>query len=154
MKCNLKNSLILLSSTLLITACSSYPIRNLASFSQGNSQCYNRQSEPYTSVVDSHIHFICPQQIPVALASGVTTLIGGGTGRVGARPFFSIKKNPTPMRRISATDTAITIGVIPLRASFAFILVECIKYGLYSSSSFKKNRPRCYGTVSTFGNPS
>lgn len=30
--------------------------------------------------VDSHIHFICPQQIPCALYSGVTTLIGGGTG--------------------------------------------------------------------------
>ncbi|WP_231891438.1 urease subunit alpha [Paenibacillus swuensis] len=30
--------------------------------------------------VDSHIHFICPQQIETALASGVTTMIGGGTG--------------------------------------------------------------------------
>ena len=30
--------------------------------------------------VDSHIHFICPQQIDEALASGVTTMIGGGTG--------------------------------------------------------------------------
>ncbi len=30
--------------------------------------------------VDSHIHFICPQQIEEALASGVTTLVGGGTG--------------------------------------------------------------------------
>ncbi len=30
--------------------------------------------------VDSHIHFICPQQIETAIASGVTTMIGGGTG--------------------------------------------------------------------------
>jgi urease subunit alpha len=30
--------------------------------------------------IDSHIHFICPQQIEEALASGVTTMIGGGTG--------------------------------------------------------------------------
>ncbi len=30
--------------------------------------------------IDCHIHFICPQQIPEALASGVTTMIGGGTG--------------------------------------------------------------------------
>jgi len=30
--------------------------------------------------VDTHIHFICPQQIDEALASGVTTMIGGGTG--------------------------------------------------------------------------
>ena len=30
--------------------------------------------------IDSHIHFICPQQIDEALNSGVTTMIGGGTG--------------------------------------------------------------------------
>ena len=30
--------------------------------------------------IDTHIHFICPQQIDHALASGVTTMIGGGTG--------------------------------------------------------------------------
>ncbi|MDX2256053.1 MAG: urease subunit alpha [Pseudanabaenaceae cyanobacterium bins.39] len=30
--------------------------------------------------IDSHIHFISPQQIDVAIASGVTTMIGGGTG--------------------------------------------------------------------------
>jgi urease subunit alpha len=30
--------------------------------------------------IDSHIHFICPQQVDEALVSGVTTMIGGGTG--------------------------------------------------------------------------
>jgi urease subunit alpha len=30
--------------------------------------------------IDSHIHFICPQQIDEALMSGVTTMLGGGTG--------------------------------------------------------------------------
>ena len=30
--------------------------------------------------IDAHIHFICPQQIETAIASGVTTMIGGGTG--------------------------------------------------------------------------
>ncbi|MGK7891649.1 MAG: urease subunit alpha, partial [Leptolyngbyaceae cyanobacterium] len=30
--------------------------------------------------IDSHIHFICPQQIETAIASGVTTMLGGGTG--------------------------------------------------------------------------
>ena len=30
--------------------------------------------------IDTHIHFICPQQIDEALMSGVTTMIGGGTG--------------------------------------------------------------------------
>jgi len=30
--------------------------------------------------IDTHIHFICPQQIDEALSSGVTTMLGGGTG--------------------------------------------------------------------------
>jgi urease subunit alpha len=30
--------------------------------------------------IDTHIHFICPQQVETALASGVTTMLGGGTG--------------------------------------------------------------------------
>ncbi|WP_353258726.1 urease subunit alpha [Prochlorothrix hollandica] len=30
--------------------------------------------------IDSHIHFICPQQIETAIAAGITTMIGGGTG--------------------------------------------------------------------------
>jgi urease subunit alpha len=30
--------------------------------------------------IDAHIHMICPQQIETAIASGVTTMIGGGTG--------------------------------------------------------------------------
>ncbi len=30
--------------------------------------------------IDSHIHFICPQQVAEALTSGVTTMLGGGTG--------------------------------------------------------------------------
>ena len=29
---------------------------------------------------DSHIHFICPQQIDDAIHSGITTMLGGGTG--------------------------------------------------------------------------
>jgi len=30
--------------------------------------------------VDTHVHFICPQQIDTAIASGITTMLGGGTG--------------------------------------------------------------------------
>ena len=35
--------------------------------------------------LDVHIHFICPQQIDEALSSGVTTMIGGGTGPATVR---------------------------------------------------------------------
>jgi urease subunit alpha len=30
--------------------------------------------------IDAHIHFICPQQVEEAIASGITTMLGGGTG--------------------------------------------------------------------------
>ena len=30
--------------------------------------------------IDTHVHFICPQEVEVALSSGLTTLVGGGTG--------------------------------------------------------------------------
>jgi urease subunit alpha len=44
--------------------------------------------------IDTHIHFICPQQIDHALASGVTTLIGGGTGP--AHGTFATTCTPGP----------------------------------------------------------
>ncbi|BAS14987.1 urease subunit alpha [Arthrobacter sp. Hiyo8] len=30
--------------------------------------------------VDTHIHYISPDQVPTALCSGITTMVGGGTG--------------------------------------------------------------------------
>jgi urease subunit alpha len=44
--------------------------------------------------VDSHIHFICPQQIEEALTSGITTMIGGGTGP--ATGTFATTVTPGP----------------------------------------------------------
>ncbi|MFZ9406206.1 MAG: urease subunit alpha [Burkholderiaceae bacterium] len=44
--------------------------------------------------IDSHIHFICPQQIEEALASGITTMIGGGTGP--ATGTFATTVTPGP----------------------------------------------------------
>lgn len=44
--------------------------------------------------IDSHIHFICPQQIEEALSSGITTMIGGGTGP--ATGTFATTVTPGP----------------------------------------------------------
>ena len=44
--------------------------------------------------VDSHVHFICPQQIEEALMSGVTTMLGGGTG--AATGTFATTCTPGP----------------------------------------------------------
>lgn len=42
---------------------------------------------------DSHIHFICPQQAYESIASGITTMLGGGTGPRYVSPrHFSIEE--------------------------------------------------------------
>jgi urease subunit alpha len=55
--------------------------------------------------IDSHIHFICPQQIEEALCSGVTTMLGGGTGP--ATGTFATTCTPGPWnieRMLQAAD--------------------------------------------------
>nr|HET7858918.1 urease subunit alpha [Caldimonas sp.] len=54
--------------------------------------------------VDSHIHFICPQQIEAALASGVTTMLGGGTGP--ATGTFATTCTPGPWHLASMLKAA------------------------------------------------
>jgi urease subunit alpha len=54
--------------------------------------------------VDSHIHFICPQQIEEALMSGVTTMIGGGTGP--ATGTFATTCTPGPWHLASMLAAA------------------------------------------------
>ena len=62
--------------------------------------------------IDTHIHFICPQQIEEALNSGVTTMIGGGTGP--ATGTFATTCTPGPeniARMLQAADAfAMNIG--------------------------------------------
>jgi urease subunit alpha len=55
--------------------------------------------------IDSHIHFICPQQVDEALASGITTMLGGGTGP--ATGTFATTCTPGPWhieRMLQAAD--------------------------------------------------
>jgi urease subunit alpha len=63
---------------------------------------------------DSHIHFICPQQIEEALTSGITTMLGGGTGP--ATGTFATTCTPGPWhvaRMIEAADA------FPMNLAFA-----------------------------------
>jgi urease subunit alpha len=55
--------------------------------------------------IDSHIHFICPQQVDEALTSGITTMLGGGTGP--ATGTFATTCTPGPWhieRMLQAAD--------------------------------------------------
>ncbi|MEE3716659.1 urease subunit alpha [Tumidithrix elongata RA019] len=55
--------------------------------------------------IDTHIHFICPQQIEVAIASGVTTMIGGGTGPAAGTNATTCTPGPWHMyRMLQAAD--------------------------------------------------
>lgn len=50
--------------------------------------------------IDSHIHFICPQQIEHALASGVTTMLGGGTGPASGTLATTVTPGPWHIARM------------------------------------------------------
>jgi len=50
--------------------------------------------------IDCHIHFICPQQVDDALASGVTTMMGGGTGPAHGTLATTVTPGPWHMGRM------------------------------------------------------
>src|SRR2546430_1284017 len=50
--------------------------------------------------IDSHIHFICPQQVEEALMSGVTTMIGGGTGPAAGTNATTCTPGPWNIERM------------------------------------------------------
>ena len=64
--------------------------------------------------IDSHIHFICPQQIEDALHSGLTTMIGGGTGPAHGTLATTVTPGPWHMARMLQAADA-----FPMNLAFA-----------------------------------
>jgi urease subunit alpha len=64
--------------------------------------------------IDSHIHFICPQQIEEALMSGITTMLGGGTGPATGTNATTCTPGPWNIHRmLEAADSApMNIGLM------------------------------------------
>jgi urease subunit alpha len=82
--------------------------------------------------VDAHIHFICPQQIEEALMSGVTTMIGGGTGPATGTLATTCTPGPWHIHRmLEAADAfAMNLGFLGKgNTSVPGPLVEQIKAG-------------------------
>src|SRR6188472_2956741 len=82
--------------------------------------------------IDSHIHFICPQQIEEALMSGVTTMIGGGTGP--ATGTFATTCTPGPWHLMKMLEAAeafpMNLGFLGKgNVSVAEPLREQVRYG-------------------------
>ncbi|MDR3515564.1 MAG: urease subunit alpha [Azospirillaceae bacterium] len=61
--------------------------------------------------IDSHIHFICPQQIEEALASGVTTMLGGGTGPAAGTNATTCTPGPWHLQRMMQAAEAFPMNL-------------------------------------------
>ena len=82
--------------------------------------------------IDSHIHFICPQQIEEALMSGITTMIGGGTGPATGTFATTVTPGPWHMQRMLQAADAFPMNLGFLgkgNASLVPPLLEQIKAG-------------------------
>jgi len=82
--------------------------------------------------LDTHIHFICPQQIDEALMSGVTTMIGGGTGPATGTFATTCTPGPWHIHRMleAAEGFAINLGFLGKgNVSLPLPLVEQIEAG-------------------------
>ena len=82
--------------------------------------------------IDTHVHYICPQQIEEALYSGVTTLMGGGTGPAAGSTATTSAPGPWHIQRmLEAADAfPVNIGIFGKgNASLPAGLVEQIMAG-------------------------
>ncbi|HTQ02510.1 MAG TPA: urease subunit alpha [Polyangiaceae bacterium] len=82
--------------------------------------------------IDSHIHFICPQQIEDALMSGVTTMIGGGTGPAAGTNATTCTPGPFHLAQMlkAADGLPMNLGFLGKgNASLPFALEEQIRAG-------------------------
>jgi urease subunit alpha len=61
--------------------------------------------------IDSHIHFICPQQVEEALMSGVTTMIGGGTGPATGTNATTCTPGPWHLHRMLQAAEALPMNI-------------------------------------------
>ena len=82
--------------------------------------------------IDTHIHFICPQQIDEALMSGVTTMFGGGTGPATGTNATTCTPGPWHIARMleAAEGLPMNLGFMGKgNASLPGALVEQVKAG-------------------------
>ena len=82
--------------------------------------------------IDAHIHFICPQQIEEALMSGVTTMIGGGTGPATGTNATTCTPGPWHIQKMleASESFAMNLGFLAKgNASLPIALNEQVEAG-------------------------
>jgi urease subunit alpha len=61
--------------------------------------------------IDSHIHFICPQQVDDAIAAGITTLVGGGTGPATGTAATTCTPGPWHLARMLQAVEGLPVNI-------------------------------------------
>ena len=82
--------------------------------------------------IDAHIHFICPQQVEEALMSGITTMIGGGTGPATGTNATTCTPGPWHLQRMLQAVDALPVNIGLLgkgNASLPAALEEQVRAG-------------------------
>ncbi len=82
--------------------------------------------------MDAHIHFICPQQIEDALASGITTMLGGGTGPAHGTLATTCTPGPWHIGRMLQSFEALPMNLALAgkgNASLPGALIEMVRAG-------------------------
>jgi urease subunit alpha len=85
--------------------------------------------------IDSHIHFICPQQVEDALASGITTLVGGGTGPATGTSATTCTPGPWHLARMLQAAEGLPVNLAFAgkgNASRPESLIEMVRAGASS----------------------
>jgi urease subunit alpha len=85
--------------------------------------------------IDSHIHFICPQQVEEAITSGITTLVGGGTGPATGTSATTCTPGPWYVSRMLQAAEGLPVNLAfsaKGNASQPQALVEMIRAGASS----------------------
>ncbi|MDF3021022.1 MAG: urease subunit alpha [Steroidobacteraceae bacterium] len=83
--------------------------------------------------IDSHIHFICPQQVEDAMMSGITTMIGGGTGPAAGTSATTCTPGPWHIGRMyqALDDLPLNFGLLGKgNASLPLPLAEQVEAGV------------------------
>lgn len=61
--------------------------------------------------IDTHIHYYCPQQLPTAVASGITSMVGGGAGPTTGSAATSCTSGPWSLHRMIQAAEGIPLNV-------------------------------------------
>ena len=95
--------------------------------------------------IDAHIHFICPQQIEEALMSGVTTMLGGGTGPATGTNATTCTPGAWHLSQMMASTDAFPMNIGLLgkgNASLPIALEEQVRPARWDSNCMRIGGPR------------